>query len=362
MKKQILVIPMLLLALIFFSANQSFAQTPLNVENGYLSGAPTCPGAIPLTCATGDGLTPVPGVVYPYTITVTSSQSVYWFVTDDADNIMTAPSTFTGVMDPGDGSGNYILTSDAPYGDPLNNLLTVNISWKPFNGTANEVLLVAYVINGAGCTDNIEVWRIVPNYSFTLDLAGVLDDGSAGATECPGNIQSAAYDGTNLNVIYGDNYVFFAVTAANWQTSWQTTISAATDLGTSGITSVDWAYADEANDPATIWNASGTPVLASHYGSTTGFIDEACIIVRVLVDHSAAENLTAETITLSVDGNMEDPETPGSYTGYPDLDEGASGQPCVTDHTDTFDYIISPRPDIDPGVPGPFEPKVPTEG
>lgn len=359
MKKQILVLPMLLLALFFFASNKSFAQ--LNVENDYVSPAPACPAAVPLTCATGTGINPVPGVEYPYTITATDAGTVRWFVTDDPTQIMTAPSTFTPNIDPGDGTGDYLLAADVTpggtYNNPANTSLTINLTWKSFNGTANQVLLVAYVTNASGCTDNIEVFRIIPTYSFTLDIAGLNEDGTLGTTECVGNIQSASYDGTNLNVVYGDNYVFFIVTAANWQTSWMPTIASSITSGS--ITSTEWAYADEAINTGA-WHATTDPVLASHYTTivNNGFIDEACIVVRVQVSHAATETLATETVTLDIDGNMEDPEI-GGYAGYPDLDEGPAGQPCVNNVTDSATYDITPRPAMTAVTPTPFENKLP---
>lgn len=354
---------MLLLALFFFSSNSSFGQTGvLNPENDYLDGAPVCPAAIDLSCATGTAVAPVPGVVYPYTITASSSSIIYWFVTD-APNIMTGPQAFPAI-DPGDGSGNYILTSDAAYGNGIGagstNTATVNISWKPFDGNANQVVLVAYAVDAAGCTDNIEVYRIIPTYSFTLDLAGLLDAGTLGDTECVGNIMGANYDGTNLTVTYDDNYVFFVVTAANWQDSWETNLVAVTDNANSTLGAPEWTYPGNATTGG-VWNAAGTPVLATQYTNVNGFVDEACIIVRVPVTHgTATENIALETINLTVNGDMINPET-GLYDGtYPDLDEGGVGNPCISDlTTDNVDYLITPRPTITAVTPA-FEPKIPT--
>ncbi len=353
---------MFTLALIFAGINKSYGQ---NNEPAYLDVAPTyCVPAVPLDCGAGNALTPAPGVSYDYTITSSSVGTVHWFVTDDP-NVMTAQSTLTGTIDPGNGSGAYILTSDAVYNNAANTAVTISLSWKSFDGAANQVLLVAYAIDAAGCTDNIEVYRIIPEYSFTLDIAGILDDGTAGATECVSPVQSATYDGTNLNVEYGENYVFYTVNAANWQTSWQTDLKASTDGG-SALGAVEWAYPDEASGAGSVWNADGTSVLASHYASgADGFIDNVgeCIIVRVPVDHGVVtENITDETINLVVNGEMVNPEG-GAYDGtYPDLDEGGTGNACVVDQTtDNMDYVITPRPDVNDVDPQPFENKVPRD-
>jgi hypothetical protein len=363
MKKQISILTMLTLTLFLFSSNKSFAQNP---EVSYVtpSGSIFCPTANTLTCtSTTNGLAPVPGVPYDYEITVPAGSTVHWVVTDETA-IMTGPGALTSIIDPGTGLGNYLLTTDAVYNNAANTSSTITLTWQSFDGLANEVLLVAYVRDATTnwCTDNIEVYRIIPEYTFTLDIAGLLDDGTEGTSECVGNIKSATYDvGTRvLNVVYDSNYVFFAINAANWKDSWMPDLSAITDLAGSSV-DVTWAYPDEAISNTGPWNATTVEVEATHYASNqNGFIGQTgeCIIVRVAVDHVTTENLADQLITLSVDGEMIDPST-GTYTGnYPDLDDDPSG--CVA-ITETIDYIITARPDIDESDPTPFEEKDPQE-
>ena len=364
MKKQILILILFVAAIVAGTTN-AFAQNVTQVEPDYLEQAATfCTPAVALDCGTGDQLTPMPGVVYTYEISSSSVGTVHWFVTDDPDILLTGSLTGNNI-DPGDGNGNYLLTADVgvTYNNTANGSVTIDLSWKSFDGAANEVLLVAYAEDAATCTNNIEVYRIIPQYAFTLDIAGILDDGTSGAAECVSPIVSAQYDGTNLNVDYGTNYVYFSVNAANWQTSWETDLAATTDGG-SAISSIEWQYPDLATTGGA-WNASGTEVLASHYASgADGFIDDVgeCIIVRVQVDHLVAtENIADETITLTVNGEMINAQT-ASYDGtYPDLDEGGAGNACLNNVDDTADYVITPRPDVNEVDPTPFENKVPRD-
>lgn len=367
MKKQILILALFSLVLFFGTVNRSFGQ---NVEVPYLvpTGSVFCPTANTLTCVDAtNGLSPVPGVSYDYEISVPAGSTVHWVVMDQL-NVMTAPGTLNPTIDPGTGLGDYLLTTDAVYNDPANTSSTISLTWKSFDGNTNNVLLVAYVRDATTdwCTDNIEVYRIIPQYTFTLDLAGVLDDGTEGLSECVGNIQSSVYDPVlrELTVTYGDNYVFFAINAANWQDSWMPELSAVTSLPNSAIASVTWAYPDQATAAAGPWNATTVQVEATHYASNdNGFIGQTgeCIIVRVEVTHgTTTENLIAETITLSVDGEMINPQT-GLYDGgYPDLDEPLSGTGGCEARIETIDYIITPRPTITATDPTPFETKVPT--
>ncbi|RKD91792.1 hypothetical protein [Mangrovibacterium diazotrophicum] len=360
MKKQILFL-ILLAAAVLLGPGKSYAQSGTEVD--YLDNSPNfCPTATTLTCTGLNALSPAPGVAYDYTVTVSSSSTIHWFVTTDP-NVMTGEGKVTTAIEPATG-GNYVLAANAAYNDPSQNSATVNITWKSFDGTANQVLLVAYAVDADGCTDNLEVYRIIPEYNFTLDIAGILDDGNSGATECVAPVQGATYNGTDLEVDYGVNYVFFAVNAANWQTSWQTNLVATTD-GTSDLGAPEWAYPADATTTG-VWNANGTEVLATSYASNNnGFIGSGgeCIIVRVPVTHTSTENITSETINLVVNGEMINAST-GAYDGvYPDLEEvNESGAACASDMvTDNANYVITPRPDINESSPSPFENKTPRD-
>ncbi|WP_319511268.1 hypothetical protein [uncultured Draconibacterium sp.] len=382
MKKQILILTLFVAA--FLVGNNAFGQSGLasgHADYDYLDGVPTyCPTARPIDCgAGGDALAPLPGVSYPYTITSpTTTGNVHWFVADlTADpTIIDAQGNIAATIEPADGSSPYILTADGAYNDVTtpNTSKTVNITWKAFDGLANTVVLVVYNVDDANCTDNMEIYRIIPQYNFTLDIASIADDGVNGAEideapveDCVNPIQSASYDGTDLTVDYGTDYVFFAVNAANWQHSWMPgDFSVTSDYAGSTPVITGWAYpADAATTGA--WNTVGTdPVLASGYPagvSVDGFVAEACIIVRVQVDHgSTIENILGnETITLTVNGDMYNAETLTYDNTYPDLEDGG-GAACPSDLTsDATDYILTPRPDIDESTPTPFETKTPSD-
>jgi len=373
MKKQIFILTFLSLAFLFAGVNKSFGQT---VYADYVDAADAtsvaCTPAIPLNCiADADALHPLPGVEYTYSITTdpTTVQSIHWFVTDVSD-VIAVQNALTGSIDLVD--GDYVLTASASYNDVTtpNTSTSVDISWKSFDGLANEVLLVAYVTGAAGCSDNIEVYRIEPEFGFTLDVAGLLDDGTLGDEECVSPVESAIYDGTNLTTDYGENWVFFSVNAANFVDSWEPTFTAAV-TGGSTIGAIEWAYPAQAILNAAgvstgTWNASGVPVQASAGAGGAVGSDGECIVVRVQVEHNAVENddpLAPPVVTLSIDGVMFDPAA-ASGAEYDngtlaDLDEPASGTgDCVNNITDTADYTLTPRPDITTTTP--FDSSVPT--
>ena len=363
MKKQILILTFFVAA--FLAGNNAFGQVLYDAN--YVEGVSVaCTPAVGLSCATdADPLHPLPGEVYTYAVTLTAGASttptIHWFVTDDLDVISVNGVLTTDIDAIG---GDYVLTAgadpgtatNAKYNDATNTTPTIDISWNSFPGTT-PVLLVAHVYDEIACTDNIEVWRIEPTFGFTLDIAGLLDDGTLGAEECVSPIVSAIYDGSaNLTMDYGDNYVYFTVNAANFVDSWMPTMSASY-TGTGTVSDIEWAYPDQAilgtaGAASGTWNSATTAVDASSASGGTVGAGGECIIVRVNVDHGSTENdylAGSQTVTLSIDGIMSDPAAVGTATEYTngnlaDLDEPTTGTACANDITDEATYTITPRP------------------
>lgn len=358
MKKQILIFAMLTLAIVF-AGLKSYGQ--LNTEIPYLDAAPACPTPTPLTCFTDSDtpLNPTPGKTYEYSITVDAGSKVHWFATTDP-NVITAQGTVTTSREAA--GGTYVLTAGtttgngtATYNDDTNVGVILEVAWNYFPATTN-MLLVAYAVDAAGCTDNIEVYRIEPVHNFILDIQPLADDGTVGTgSECVSPVQLATYNGTDqLNVDYGTNYIYYIVSAANFVHSWQPTFTAPTS--TSSIT-IEWAYADGTNLSTATWNAATDPILSSGYAGNPAQIGAsgACIVVRLTVDHGTNEFLADETLTLGIDGRMWD------GTGYTDSsldDVDDDSGTCVQNITDEADYTITKRPTITDVDPQPFENKV----
>jgi len=370
MKKQILFLALFTLALIL-AGTKSYGQVTY-VKN--LGGAPAVAPVTAIPCAVENELKPLPGKVYNYTVTVPAGAKVLWFATDQAtivDGTGAAP-VIQPSRDPGTGAGSYILTAPAAvYNQAANTSNTIAISWKSFDGTANKVVLVAHVTDAAGCTNNVEVYRIEPSFAFTLDMIALLDAGTAGATECVSPVESASYDGTTRNVTinYGENWVFYSVNAANFVNSWMPSFTVIGYTGGGGtavvpVADIQWAYPADAV-ANTAWNAVTVPVLAKVAGGAVGAAGET-IVIRVRIDHANNENDAANSIlTFGVDGIMYDPAAiaGAEYTNATkkDLDPGAAPGPCTNNLTDQADYTLTPRPSVVTGTGTPilnFEPKL----
>nr|WP_320023636.1 hypothetical protein [uncultured Draconibacterium sp.] len=412
MKKQILILTFFVAAF-FVGTSGAFAQY-LTVPNLDADGNVQCITPKPLTNCTGtiDELHPVQGVEYTYTtVTTAVTDDVRWFVVANDSVTLAGDSLITKqnvilpptnqYIDPADGTGSYILSLGAnnDYNLPADGNTTpgisytgtgldhaIDITWKFFDGyLPHQVLLVAYVVSEDGCTDNIAVYRIIPQPSFTLDIA-VLDDngdsiaapGTTVASECVSPIEFATYNTTEdvtpgtvagLTVDYGENWVYYVVNAANFRDSWSPRFDISYDHGRDSL-SAEWTYIQAAtNTASSAWhsiniaagtspdvvvagggNTDGTPINAAGDGVVSATGGE-CIVVRIRVDHGTDfENANStNTISFAIDGTMLNPDD--TYTvdaGYDDLADAT----CTDElFEDQVDYQITPRPEVDEGTP-----------
>ena len=443
MKKQILILTFFVAAIL--AGNNAFGQkTYQNVIIDGDSDGINCITPVPLSgCTiTAPDLHPIQGVYYDYTVDqLPPNASVRWFVVNNADVTGTTVGTADSLVSIATGilpitsayidaanatTGAYEITAGNPstyildvadginvYNNEANTngatatTATISMAWKFFNGLSpNEVLLVAYVEDATGCTDNIAVWRIIPTPAFTLDVAAMDADGDSiapaqstdVAQECVSPIEWAIYNsatgtidpdvtpGDSLIVDYGENWVYFVVNAANYIDSWMPTFQF-TYAGGDAIPAfeADWAYiGDATSNAAGVWhdltgtlgatasNFTTTQAVIGGASSTTentaGFsigdgnvVDAAgeCIVVRARLDwgtqieHDEANSV----LTFAVDGvsyDGDDSATTGGSSffdarGYADL----ADDDCTDDNWDHdwVNYLITPRPQVEEGSP-----------
>jgi hypothetical protein len=381
MKKQIFILTFLSLAFLFAGMSESFGQpgprTPNDYDSEkYLTGAPSCAEVTELLCTGNiDELHPQAGIPYDYSVDIPTGSTVHWFVLVNNNDVITAISNITGnilgnVDDPGTGTGNYIITStnyNITSLDP-----TTSITWKAFDGLVNQVLLVAYVVDAETCTDNVELYRILPVPTFTLDVNAIAQlgselgvAGSSDAEDCVSPIESAIYTPSvtpltvpgELVVDYGENWVFFTVTAASFTHSWQPTFEITYSGTQSEVVEAAWAYPAQAQLPAGTWTdidiTGATPSGIVNHSETIGTVVGAddgsgeCIVVRVRIDHGVVpENAVADqTIRMAVNGFMYD-MVGNNYTNP--LNEDLHYADCLPDgfENDWVEYRLTPRPQI----------------
>jgi hypothetical protein len=369
MKKSLLIF---ILAM-FATVTVTMAQAP-NLTN-----LPNCPVPVAVTCLSSDALHPVPGTEYTYEVNVPTppgTKYYNWLVTQDQTFI--TGSALTAAPEPNDGSGDHIQATGAGYNDPITGTNTIDITWKSWTlDPANPVFLVIYVQNDDACTtDNIKVYVIEPMHAFTLDLKNMDINGDTvlnDYAQCIDSVESAIYNvgAGELQYDFGENYMFFVVTAANFTHSWMPSfqIDGSVLYGSRIVEFIEWAYPADAvagtwisvpsggSAPGSIWQGTD-PIYASD--TTTVGADGECIVIRVTFQNNQVETLTDETFTLAINGIMLDPNA-GGYTTpeYADIHWAEVGGVCP--YYDDYEYdfisqILTARPDIQAVDPTPFEP------
>ncbi len=364
MKKQFCVYSLIIM-LFVVSQSVLIAQTLTDVPENITPAA--------VTCLSSDALHPVPGTEYEYSVNVPTpadgSFTYNWFVTQDASFI--SSSALTENIEAGDGTGDHIQATGTGYNDESTGTSSINITWKSFmHDSDTPVFLVIYVENTNACsTDNLEVYMIEPVHSFTLDIANLTVAGEAANDEydgtCVSAVTSVGYNSVSGEVEfdYGENYLYFIVSAANFTNSWQPSfqVGGTGISGSRSVSAVDWAYPSDATSNENwhsmtdggsgSWNTNAENVTAQD-GNTVGG-DGECIVVRMLIDNNQAETITSAEFTLAVDGVMYDPSSEDySNNSYSDIHY----DDCTDDDfdNDLVTQYLSPRPDINAVSPTTF--------
>lgn len=400
MKKQILILTVLIAAVLAgFNVNGQMAAKPYQTV---LTTAPTCLTPEILSGCTANELHPVQGTTYDYVVTTTApTDIVRWFVVNNND---LAPanaandslvSMLNGILpstdkniDPGDGTGSYIygLGSGTYNGTGAAGNTTIQIAWKYFDGITDQVILVAYVEGADGCTNNMAVYRIIPQPAFTIDVASIKYDGSNPAEpgdtpnqDCVSPIESAVYSGSNttpdgtLTVDYGENWVFFLVNGANYIDSWMPEFQISYDATAPAAVEASWAYlADATNSASANWHTlsgslggtwtSTDPVIAGASAASPGTVGAGvvpaaggeCIVVRVRLDWgtNVEHDQANGTLTFAANGIAYDGVGPDYFDDRTNFEDKHHAD-CTADSftNDVVQYIITPRPQVEEGTP-----------
>ncbi len=417
MKKQFLFLILFVAALVA-GTTSAFAQYQTAPTGNAFCKTPTTLSG----CTTVDALHPIQGENYTYSVDNTpANATIRWFVINNVD-LTTASDSIISIadgilpiassyIDATDGAGAYDITGSSflysvtdgtnTYNLGTTTATSIEMAWKYFDGINNQVLLVAYIESDPVCTDNIAVWRIIPEPAFTIDIA-VLDDAgdsiapaqSTDAGECVSPIEFAIYDptagtidagttpGDLLTVDYGENWVFFVVNGANYFDSWLPEFQFGYSGGDVPATfEASWAYlADATSTDPLVWNdlsgtlaaanstfSSSVPVIAGASYSSPGTIGAGvtpatggeCIVVRARLDwgtdieHDQVDGVlhfAANGIAYDGDnGGGTDLDYYSDRTNFEDLHHAD----CSIDgfDNDWVDYNITPRPQIENGTP-----------
>jgi len=418
MKKQLLIFTLALLVSGFSST--VFAQRATQLIPRVIDCLPA-----------NDALHPIAGTPYDYEITVptpaawtTTGESwtglqYHWFVTQDGafydagafDPDAVLDGTFFNVFE--DFATGFSEYNIAYNGDNTTNKL--RITWQGGGYDPSLPIFVGISVTGTitngeitGCSpNNLKIWKIVPQWAFTLDIDNLNGDGTAHTFDafgdnldnCISPIISADYDpSTPDGVIYdfGQNVLYYDVIAANWYDRWQLGVML-NNLDANQTATIHWAYPiydatvttklDMAAMAApAIWHPVATAGIVANTlvsndliapqanGATSIGQAGENIIIRVTVDHgNLYEGLNDLPLTLVVDGIVapESTTTPGNYVvgdaaKVGDVHwTGDGGSPVVCPWYDSYSILaghdlsvqtIKARPTITPVNPGTFLP------
>lgn len=370
MKKHIIILAMMLFA---FGISESMAQDPI------LTPTPLG-GCIDLN----DPLRPVPGNPYNYEVNVPTppgTKSFRWYVTQDptfatAGTYNWATATNIGGPILAAGSAHYnALTQDAN---------TISLTWQSFVlDPTDYVFVVIYVENvSAECTtNNIKVYRIIPQHAFTLDIANINPGapptiGSPNFPVCVDDVQSAVFDptfGTDGGVVYdfGQNTFYYAVAAANFSNAYQlrglfTGLQPATPTGSLGqVATLYWDYtfaglATNPNPVAITEGADFTIGIVEAPGNGAVGAAGQTIYLKVVVEHRHFEATIEQNYNLAVDGvlaGVGPAFNPLPYPQYADIHHDS----CLADAfaNDIATQVLRPRPAVNAVAPTPLLPIAP---
>ncbi len=323
MKKQIFIFVFVLLAA-FANVNKSYGQ------------------------CTGTPLTPAPGIVYDYGVTITgtnTSPTFLWHATTDVNlltgtKLTTADNYFTV-----DGTGSAYNTTTGG----TNNLKLV---WLPKAIGTTFYLVVKYTETSApGCTvENLKVYEIKPINTFLLAITGSTATGAnAQVANCAPAVTGAVVTaGTpTVKYTYGTNTIYYEVTATGILGAWKPSvrIPALNVAGNQTYASARWS-----SDNGTTWTAM-TGFAASGAQQDLGLAADATVsdavagsayLIELVINNNDFETLSDQVLNVKVDGFL-----PTAYTES-DIQGAPSAPPCAPEAAfgKNANYTITARPTV----------------
>jgi hypothetical protein len=385
MKKQILFMAFVTLALIFAGTNIVYGQSLLPGITSPTKPAPLQPIA-PIACETSAlPLHPVPGVPFTYTMTNgtgATSANWTWYATKDANfittgtppilNLATQLTVASGALITTGMSANYGVDNTAA-SNAAENSVTINWSAATLAGTdyqgipgpGTPTFVVGYSKGLAGCSDNLQVFEINPMPNFTIDIAAI---DASGATlgwdvnteeQCVDEVQSATYAAGAITVDYGTNTIYYEVAAKNFVTNFAPSFTILGGLLTdqTATISIYNNYADASNPASTpLWSSAAIAVAGMNtiINSNTALTATnqpdiatgVSFFVKVVIDNNTEESLADNPFRLAVDA-YDNTNAGAIQAGVSIWDMEDADCPTLADAADQIDeatITITPRP------------------
>lgn len=280
-----------------------------------------------VTC-TGTPERPIVGKSYTYEVTTTPASGNYFFWA-------TKENTFVNSS-----NGQKHLTNAYEVGKQLKAISPTNaykqettsnkvdITWGNhsdlfnFTGSGNTrkqyPSFVAIEYKDPDCgTNNIKVYKVLPVVPFTLEIKNLNDKGVIQVDNysvCRGNVKSAYYDTTADKIVYdyGEQKLYYEVILTNYlNTSTRVDVKLESGLTTGSEASLDWYYdrqlTKKISTSNTLSNGGVSYISNLSIDPNADPAKGVSVYLVLTVRNKKNESLTAETITLAIDG------TTGSY-------------------------------------------------
>lgn len=308
----------------------------------------------PPTC-TGSASSPAVGIDYNYEVNVTTdggytgSGNYTWYVTQNV-NLLDPLAPITN------SSGEFVASGAGSYNAPIAGADIITISWTS-QALANGqpyYLVVKYEEASVCTTNNVKVYRIVPQNTFWLKVDNITTD------QCAAPVVSATITDTgnpgSVTYVYGTNTLTTTLTASGYTGLFDASIRISGLLGDQAITSVTWAAAAPSTATGTftgtlvagVWTSTSSDNPMPSLGAGQA------ITVTIVLDNLHYETLADQTIGIAFDGSY----TSGATT-FNDLSNVNGDCTDETAWADAVNQTISARPTIAPITPAAFVPKNP---
>lgn len=327
MKKQIFILLLFVMAT-FVNVNKSYGQA----------------------ACTPDALHPAAGISYDYTTIVgapyAGTGTYEWFVTTDPNiHARTAPVAGLYTFNSGQGTATINVTwSAAAVALARTTPIYLALWYSEPNPTDNT------------CTiENVRAIQIAPVNTFLLAIEPTNATGTTVTpTVCAPDVLTAVVDNpadvvagednldASMTITYGENTLYYRITASGVNSDWRPEVTIPALINSQTYTSVDWSA-----DGGTNWTAiaGGTASTGGTYTLTdvAASVAGTSYLVRLVVNQHTNESLTAQGLTVAIDGTLAPDHTINDIVSITDCDDE------TTDKNATG--TILPRPTITPGTP-----------
>ncbi|PVX52274.1 hypothetical protein C7377_0583 [Balneicella halophila] len=317
----------------------------------------------PANCEENENF-PAIGVPHEYEVEISGdgydgTGTYNWYVTQNAGDLFTETNIVNSTNDYFDVKATD--TEFSSYHKAGTTTKKIGLTWKAealLNSNSKYFLVLKYEENNGTCDAmNMKVMKIEPLNQFKLDIDPVEDEAGTAfgagvsATVCAADVDGASFDATEDKVTYtyGENTLYYKVTASGFAGDWKPQISlpALSSTGDQKYVSAQWAV--QGTDTWVDFNGLSQDASAQTLSSTTvatiptdasGATPSETYIYKIVIDNERFETLANQTLNVATDGTYGGTNN----DALKDQTDDCSGDEGV--FADKDDYTIKARPTV----------------